>query len=558
MSSEFASSPEKRPTRVLLIGASGTFGARLARLMARDGGFALVLAGRRKAALEALTAELRQAEIAVLDRTALSVEDLQGLSIDLVIDASGPFQLMDMHVIATAIAAGVPYVDIADGRAFVAGVSQFDEAAKAKGIAVIAGASSTPALSNAALNHLTQGWQRIDQLLVSISPSNRQPRGRAVIDSILSATGQPLRLFRDGGWTTGHGWGSLRRLAFPGVGTRWASLCDTPDLDLLVEHLKPRIGAEFFASLELSIMHLGLSFIGRAVRAGLLRSALPLAGPLAWMADRLEPFGDDYGGMIAEAKGQDSAGQPVGRRWWLSAKGAIGPNVPVLGALAIARKIRDGALGWTGAGPCVGLLTLADFEADFAALGMETGIDETHFAAQPIFETALGLNYTQLPTVTQAIHRPNPTALWRGKGSAEPAANVFGRQLARLFRLPQGIKDAPVHVVIDQQVDGSEHWSRVWPGVTMRSVMKAPRPAASTVEEHFGPFGFILKLDARPDGIDMRLTGGRFLGLPLPRFLLPRISATERVEGTRHLFDVAIALPLIGQLVRYRGWLESG
>jgi Domain of unknown function (DUF4166)/Saccharopine dehydrogenase NADP binding domain len=559
MSSGVTINTRKRQTqtlRVLLIGASGTFGARLARLIARDHGFALILAGRRQRALEALAAELGQGEIAVLDRAKLNAHDLHERSIDLVIDASGPFQLMDMHVIETAIAAGLPYVDIADGRAFVMGVDRFDAAAKAKGVAVISGASSTPALANAALDHITRDWTRIDQLLVSISPSNRQPRGRAVVDSILSATGQSVRVFRDGGWATGYGWGSLRRLGFPGVGTRWASLCDTPDLDLLVSRFKPRVGAEFFASLELSIMHLGLSFIGRIVRAGLLRSALPLAGPLAWMADRLEPFGNDMGGMIAEAKGQDSEGRALGRRWWLSAKGDIGPNVPVLGALAIARKIRDGTLGWTGAAPCVGLLTLADFEADFVALGMETGTHETSFTAQPVFEVALGANYAQLPAVTQAIHRPQPTAVWRGMGSAEPAANTFGRAMARLFRLPQGLSDVPVHVIIDQQVDGTEHWARVWPDVTMRSVMKNPRPAAATVEEHFGPFGFVLKLSAHADGIDMRLIGGRVLGVPLPRFLLPRIIATEGVEDARHLFDVSIALPLIGRLVHYRGWLE--
>jgi hypothetical protein len=55
----------------------------------------------------------------------------------------------------------------------------------------------------------------------------------------------------------------------------------------------------------------------------------------------------------------------------------------------------------------------------------------------------------------------------------------------------------------------------------------------------------------------MKLVGARLFGIRLPRFLLPQISATERAAGNRHLFDVAIALPLAGRLVRYSGWLEA-
>jgi saccharopine dehydrogenase-like NADP-dependent oxidoreductase len=557
MSSALAQHPHNGLLRILLIGASGTFGARLARLLAQEKGIALILAGRRRAPLDALAAEIGHNAVAVLDRAALTADDLRRLAVGLVIDASGPFQLMEPHVIETAIAAGVHYLDIADGREFVIGVSQFDAAAKAAGVAVISGASSTPALTNAAFDQIIKDWQRIDHLLVSISPSNRQPRGRAVVEAILSATGQKLRIFSDGAWRAEYGWGALCRLGFPNVGTRWASLCDTPDLDLMVARYQPRVGAEFLASLELPVMHLGLSFLGRVTRAGVLRSAVPLTVPLAWMADRLEPFGNDMGGMIAEAKGQDVDGQPIARRWWLAAKGAIGPNVPVLGALALARKIRDGTLGWTGAAPCAGFLTLADFEPDFAALGMETGVDEARFPPLAIFEQALGVAYGRLPSTTQSIHRPDPVALWRGEGTAEHAATALGRITARLFRLPQGVRNVPVHVVIDQQVDGAERWARVWPDVTMRSVMKTPGKGDGRIEEHFGPFSFVLQLQPHPAGIDMMLTGGRLFGIALPRFLLPRITATERAEGTRHLFNVDIALPLFGRLVRYHGWLEQ-
>jgi hypothetical protein len=54
----------------------------------------------------------------------------------------------------------------------------------------------------------------------------------------------------------------------------------------------------------------------------------------------------------------------------------------------------------------------------------------------------------------------------------------------------------------------------------------------------------------------MRLAGWSLFRIPLPRILAPRIVATEREEGGRFHFDVAAALPLVGPVVRYRGWLH--
>jgi saccharopine dehydrogenase-like NADP-dependent oxidoreductase len=540
--------------RILLIGASGNFGARLARLLARESGFSLLLAGRRKAPLDALVTEFGCRQAVVLDRATLDSTTLKALEIDLVIDASGPFQTMTGNVIDAAIGAGAHYVDLADSRAFVAEVVRFDDAARGAGLWAISGASSTPALSNAVVDHLTAGWRRIDMIEVGISPSNRQPRGRAVIEAILSCTGQPHKVFLDGRWGETFGWGGLRRMTFPGVGTRWSSHCDVPDCDLLAKRFAPRVSAAFFASLELPVMHIGLWALGGLVRVGIARTLTPLTDVLGWMADRLQPFGNDFGGMVVRVKGKDARGAPTHREWWLAARGDIGPNVPVLAALALARKLRDGRLTLPRAAPCAGILTLPDFEPDFLALEMTTGQTKVSIPT-PIFETALGTTYARLPLTTQALHRPDPVGLWRGVGTAEGGSNGIARLFARLFGFPKPGVDASLHVVIDQQADGSERWARVWPDGVMRSVMCNPDANKGCIEEHFGPFAFRLALKAHKGGIDMTIIGGRVFGIPLPRFALPSIAATERADEDRHFFDVRIALPVIGQIVRYRGWL---
>jgi len=46
-----------------------------------------------------------------------------------------------------------------------------------------------------------------------------------------------------------------------------------------------------------------------------------------------------------------------------------------------------------------------------------------------------------------------------------------------------------------------------------------------------------------------------FLGIPLPMWLCPKSVAHELVESGRFAFHVEIGHPLVGLIVRYRGWL---
>lgn len=549
-------SSEKSVFTVLVIGAAGNFGARLVRLLCAEAGIAVVLGGRRRGPMERLAGELGvPVRIAVVDRARIDEAILRGLGVDVVVDASGPFQAMSIAVPAAAIAAGMHAIDLADSREYVTAIARFDEAARAAGVAVLAGASSTPALSHAAIDTLCAGWTQIDTLRVAISPSNRQPRGRAVVDAILAGVGQPHPVWRDGREERGFGWGGTRRMMFPGMGRRWASLCDTPDTALLKERYRPGVTAEFLASLELSVMHLPLVAIGWAVRRGWIASASPLAGTLQWLADRLQRFGSDWGGMVAEAKGLNAQGQPEIAHWWLRAQGDAGPNVPVLAAAAVIRKLRDGTLGYVGAGPCVGVLTLADFADDLHALGIETGVERATVGPS-LFEMALGTAFARLPAETRRLHSPGPVLMLDGTADVEGADNVAGRALARMFGFPAATAGASLRVVIEADEDGGETWRRVYADRVMTSRMTSADPAGSSVEERFGAWRFSLALDASPDGIDMRLTGAWIGRVPLPRFAWPRITARERADAGRHVFDVSVGVPVIGRLVRYRGWLE--
>ena len=151
---------------------------------------------------------------------------------------------------------------------------------------------------------------------------------------------------------------------------RWASVCDTPEQELLVERYRPSQCAEFVAGLELPLLHLGLWLLSFPVRWSWMNSLRPFSGLLLWIAERLTPFGSDRGAMVVEASGRDTSDQPTAGRWSLDATTNLGPDVPVLAALALIRRIRDGWKPEPGARPCSGILALEEFEQQFDEIGV--------------------------------------------------------------------------------------------------------------------------------------------------------------------------------------------
>lgn len=183
--------------RVLLIGATGVFGQRLARHLALTEELELFLSSRDadKAAHLArglVTAAGTTATGIGLDHHNDLAERLAAIAPWLVIDASGPFQSAGYGVPRAALEAGAHVVDLADARDYILGYgAALNELARSKGLVALAGASSTPALSVAATMELIRGWARVDTIEIAIAPGGRSPVGEAVIAAILSYVGRP-------------------------------------------------------------------------------------------------------------------------------------------------------------------------------------------------------------------------------------------------------------------------------------------------------------------------------------------------------------------------------
>jgi hypothetical protein len=490
--------------------------------------------------------------IAHLDRRQATAAEVGALDAFCVVDAAGPFQASAYTLAKAAIDAGVHYVDLADARDFVAGFGALDEAAKARDVLAVTGASSTPALSQAALDELCRGWKRVDSVEIAIVPGGQAVLGLSVIRAILSYAGRPVSVWRYGRWEGVPGFGLLKRIAIAGLSKRFASLVETPDLDIIRMRYPSVRHAIFRGGVELSVLHLGLTLLTLPVRAGALRSLETSAELLHAVAGWFRRFGSDKGGMVVEATGVDAAGEHVRAVWTLVAVAGDGPNVPVLPALALVRALGEGRIAERGAMVSAGLLPLGAIVAEFGRFEIRTNAVRETLKKPALFERILA-GFAEMPSAVRAAHVPEPARELAGEVDIEGAANPFGQAIAWFAGFPRSGTGVRAAVTIEREGNG-EVWVRRFGRATFASRLSEPAPGK--LAERFGPVTFDLDAKADAYGFSLAVAGARLGELPLPRFLTPKTEASSHAdENGRYRFDVTITLPVLGRLVRYRGWL---
>src|SRR5436190_19855164 len=119
------------PLKVPIPGGYGNFGGRLAQLLADEDDLTLIIAGRSRDKAQAFCATLPSTRRAAavpeaFDRDGDVERQLRAIAPDVIVDATGPFQSYGQdpcqdpyRVVRAAIAAGVHYLDLADGSDFV-------------------------------------------------------------------------------------------------------------------------------------------------------------------------------------------------------------------------------------------------------------------------------------------------------------------------------------------------------------------------------------------------------------------------------------------------------
>src|SRR5262245_16385845 len=110
----------------IVLGGYGTFGRLIAESLARHAEIRVLVAGRNQRAAEEFcrTLATAAAEPLAIDCAAPDfTRQLARLSPAVVIDAVGPFQSRDYAVARSCIELGSHYVDLADSRDYVVGIT---------------------------------------------------------------------------------------------------------------------------------------------------------------------------------------------------------------------------------------------------------------------------------------------------------------------------------------------------------------------------------------------------------------------------------------------------
>ncbi len=120
---------------VLILGGYGFFGKRIGAALAQEPDIRVLIAGRHLDKARSAARELGLAPEQALQLDAQLPQlaaELSSHGIDTVIHTAGPFQGQGYEVARAAIAAGANYIDLADGRDFVAGIADLNDDATSR------------------------------------------------------------------------------------------------------------------------------------------------------------------------------------------------------------------------------------------------------------------------------------------------------------------------------------------------------------------------------------------------------------------------------------------
>jgi Saccharopine dehydrogenase NADP binding domain len=366
--------------KILILGGYGTFGGRLALLLRDEPRLSLVIAGRSKAKAQDfcerhVAANGARVAAAAVDRDADLAAAFTAIAPHIVVDASGPFQSYGAdpyRVAKAALGVRAHYMDLADGSDFVRNIVELDAAAKAANVFVLAGMSSFPALSAAAVRRLisTADIAHLDSIAAGVAPLPYAAVGQNVIRAIAAYAGRPVAVRRHGRTCTAYPLTETRRFTIAPPGFRplprtTFSLVDVPDLTLLAD-LWPEVQDIWVGAAPVpAIWHRLLRWLAWGVRARVLPSLTPLAS-LMYRTMNVLTWGERRGGMFVEVTGRRTDGVVVKRSWHLLAEGDDGPLIPCMAVEAVVRHMLDGRAPAPGARAAMREIEVDDYARAFA------------------------------------------------------------------------------------------------------------------------------------------------------------------------------------------------
>ncbi len=362
-------------SRILVLGASGQFGRRLCRRLIHLDGLHLLLGGRDEQRLKVTRCQLHAVKPdAPIDTFTWDIavpglaDLLRAHKINLVIHLAGPFQGQDYTVAEACLEAEAAYIDMADGRDFVAKFSKLDAAAREKGIPLVTGASTLPAFSTAIVDGMVENFSQLCGVDYGICAGVKSGLGLATLKAVLSYCGKPYPVLNDGKRVTIFGLGRPRHHDFPSpVGRRYVVDCDIPDHDLFPARYATLRQMDFGSCIDVPGLARMLSLMSGCARKGLIKDWNGLSILIAPAVDAMKLLGSPHSGFFMCLEGKGPQGNPKKMQLEVLARDGSGLEIPVTPVILLVKKMLRGDLLPSGAYPCMGLFSLAALKQELSS-----------------------------------------------------------------------------------------------------------------------------------------------------------------------------------------------
>lgn len=214
---------------VIVIGGVGQMGRHVCRLLSRIDSVARVdvadICGDKA---ELLALELGpKGNAVVLDATNVEAMRRAFTSVDVVVNALGPFNHFARPILTTAIEVGIDYVDVCDDWEATVDLLELDERARERGVRAVVGLGMSPGLTNLLAQRAAEELDEVDRIVTGwplaatkVVLEEQYDAGRsapaAVEHWILQCSGN-IRVFAGGGFVDTTPLETLR-IDYPGIG----------------------------------------------------------------------------------------------------------------------------------------------------------------------------------------------------------------------------------------------------------------------------------------------------------------------------------------------------